>query len=578
MQIIHSILQIKSNGAAITDENGSATGVELEIMLGTAVRMEFDLRGDSGPDGGELTVYPAESINTAAYYFALDTNNRNSNAPALLKYNGIELAKDDAGHNILVVELENSATEKIIAAVAGQESCNFRAEIGGVDTDGMTVFAWQFDISIRSRVFLGEADEVIANDPAYYTAVQTLAMLNERSDGIRNELNDQLAENMSNPVEFQFSADGESNWHTTQNENDLFFRQRISGLEAMWSDPVAMLPGPPGMNGESGTSAGVAVGTIFAYPASVPPEGAYLLNGQTIANCSTIYPKFWEWVQSAGVRIIDSATYEAELASTGVCGGFAVDTEAGSIRLPSIMQGTLWGADSGSTGQSLAAGLPNITGSFTPRDSAAYPAGAGTGGAFKVGTKTSSAILGSQSGYDGYAMTFDASRSNAIYGNSDTVQPPAVRVSWCIQVFTSATDFSEQESTQLASEMQLKAQTDLANVNSAGKSFIVDQLTYGVPETREINVVYQAEKAGYAYVSAKASSNANTTDKIASMVVQASPYADFSQNNIYARRNDLNANASATHIQFIPEGWYYRFVTYNSTDETLRFFPVNSDN
>ena len=120
--------------------------------------------------------------------------------------------------------------------------------------------------------------------------------------------------------------------------------------------------------------------------------------------------------------------------------------------------------------------------------------------------------------------------------------------------------------------------TDLANVNSAGKSFIVDQLTYGVPETREINVVYQAEKAGYAYVSAKASSNANTTDKIASMVVQASPYADFSQNNIYARRNDLNANASATHIQFIPEGWYYRFVTYNSTDETLRFFPVNSDN
>ncbi len=329
---------------------------------------------------------------------------------------------------------------------------------------------------------------------------------------------------------------------------------------------------------ESGTSAGVAVGTIFAYPASVPPEGAYLLNGQTIANCSTIYPKFWEWVQSAGVRIIDSATYEAELASTGVCGGFAVDTEAGSIRLPSVMQGTLWGADSGSTGQSLAAGLPNITGSFTPRDSAAYPAGAGTGGAFKVGTKTSSAILGSQSGYDGYAMTFDASRSNAIYGNSDTVQPPAVRVSWCIQVFTSATDFSEQESTQLASEMQLKAQTDLANVNSAGKSFIVDQLTYGVPETREINVVYQAEKAGYAYVSAKASSNANTTDKIASMVVQASPYADFSQNNIYARRNDLNANASATHIQFIPEGWYYRFVTYNSTDETLRFFPVNSDN
>jgi hypothetical protein len=46
------------------------------------------------------------------------------------------------------------------------------------------------------------------------------------------------------------------------------------------------------------------------------------------------------------------------------------------------------------------------------------------------------------------------------------VQPPAIRVSWCIQVFNAATGLSTQESAQLASQMQMKAQTDLANVTN----------------------------------------------------------------------------------------------------------------
>ena len=40
------------------------------------------------------------------------------------------------------------------------------------------------------------------------------------------------------------------------------------------------------------------LGEVFAYPAAVPPEGAYLLNGQTIYNCAGLYPKFWEWLQN----------------------------------------------------------------------------------------------------------------------------------------------------------------------------------------------------------------------------------------------------------------------------------------
>ena len=384
-------------------------------------------------------------------------------------------------------------------------------------------------------------------------------------------------------------------------------------------------------------SAGLPIGAIFAYPGAVPPEGAYLLNGQTIANCSELYPKFWAWlVENAGQMVAtpvykawtmpaltadgtlggaeyaaaasgavasgyeayksfdgtfggdktfcgfssgttgwltwyspvrlkfnqivfqnstagttnkrpasfvisgsnDNATwtelasgaytstansatqlveipeskfnadtpgyqylrieavnagastgvnfpeitiygqeylytdyagngniltmseeaYEYTLARTGVCGGFVVDTVAGSARLPTLINGTLWGADSATVGQSLAAGLPNITGKFDGADEYDGP----PEGAFY----SSGSVKGADGSGSDRIIHFDASLSSPIYGNSDTVQPPAIRISWCIQVFNAATVLSEQESAQLASQVQMKAQTNLANVDS----------------------------------------------------------------------------------------------------------------
>jgi hypothetical protein len=224
------------------------------------------------------------------------------------------------------------------------------------------------------------------------------------------------------------------------------------------------------LNGEPfKQTAGIPTGMVFAYPGSVPPEGAYLLNGQTIANCSTLYPDFWAWVHSAGVRIISNDTYESELASAGVCGGFVVNSSTGSVRLPSATQGTLWGADSSNIGQSLAAGLPNIEGrawNIGGKSTTDYS------GALYAETLSGLAIP-SGTGAGGGWVDFDASRSNPIYGNSDTVQPPAIRVSRCIQVFNATTALSGQESAQLASQMQMKAQTDFGNV-AENLDFVVE--------------------------------------------------------------------------------------------------------
>lgn len=90
------------------------------------------------------------------------------------------------------------------------------------------------------------------------------------------------------------------------------------------------------------------------------------------------------------------------------------------------------------------AGLPNIEGTFLARAFAEYVSGNGLGtteantygeseditcGALYKNVETLTSIDGA-SGVSGsgstYSMSFNASHANAIYGNSDTVQPPAI--------------------------------------------------------------------------------------------------------------------------------------------------------
>lgn len=82
----------------------------------------------------------------------------------------------------------------------------------------------------------------------------------------------------------------------------------------------------------------------------------------------------------------------------------------------------LWGGNGSNGNTTIAAGLPNITGYFgglrteggTTSSGAFYNGGNNMGAANGQGTNCS--------------VNFDASRSSSIYGNSNTVQPPAYRV------------------------------------------------------------------------------------------------------------------------------------------------------
>lgn len=99
-------------------------------------------------------------------------------------------------------------------------------------------------------------------------------------------------------------------------------------------------------------------------------------------------------------------------------------TEWKSIGAGRVLQGA---DDAHAAGTTIEAGLPNITG-YVQRFYNELPLTEDTtSGAFSKGNGYSKTQSTSWE-YGARALNFDASKSNAIYGASETVQPPALAV------------------------------------------------------------------------------------------------------------------------------------------------------
>lgn len=122
----------------------------------------------------------------------------------------------------------------------------------------------------------------------------------------------------------------------------------------------------------------------------------------------------------------------------------ALYTYLGTNVLPDYRNRFLEGVGPNETvGTNKAAGLPNITGSFSPGDEVGRRLNYTTlTGAFG-GTTSSAPIMQAvtSSARDSIATpNFDASRSNSIYGNSTTVQPASTLIRWCIKATSAGID------------------------------------------------------------------------------------------------------------------------------------------
>ena len=123
---------------------------------------------------------------------------------------------------------------------------------------------------------------------------------------------------------------------------------------------------------------------------------------------------------------VSRTTYAALFALLGT--SFGTGDGSKTFNLPDFRDKTLWGAN-GNLMSILAAGLPNIEGTCTPGSPGRFISISDFTGAFsysydsfgagQAGTGISSYISG---------ISFNASRYDSVYGNSTTVQPPAIAV------------------------------------------------------------------------------------------------------------------------------------------------------
>lgn len=231
----------------------------------------------------------------------------------------------------------------------------------------------------------------------------------------------------------------------------------------------------------------IPIGTIINYAFDDVPVGYIRLDGSMLDNAADVAPQFVEFLNKVNNRlvgeklIVAKSEYETMLTQYGSCGKFA--WYGTSLRFPTIdcfvkglgKQTQIVTQLAKITG----AGLPNITGQFDsgsvwPRN----PSGA-----------LNFTILGGGGGQDGdgwdsrtATFTFDASRSNSIYGNSKTVTPINIQYPYIMSVFNRIQWTSQADYDALIAASVDKANRSLNNVSDIDSTFKENSISWAMPD------------------------------------------------------------------------------------------------
>lgn len=145
------------------------------------------------------------------------------------------------------------------------------------------------------------------------------------------------------------------------------------------------------------------IGTVLSFAGQTAPNGYLLCNG-------------------ASYKVADYPDLYAVIGNT-----YGGDTE--NFNVPNLVDKFIQGSTA--SGEEKEAGLPNITGTFYHDPNVRLSLSGAfsyTGGSF-INLQNDAA--NKKSGY----VSFDASKSNSIYGKSTTVQPPALTMVYIIKAF-----------------------------------------------------------------------------------------------------------------------------------------------
>lgn len=186
---------------------------------------------------------------------------------------------------------------------------------------------------------------------------------------------------------------------------------------------------------------------------------------------------------------ITEEEWQRQVTTNGRCSKYVLDEVAKTIRLPKIigyLEGTVTPSE---LGVFTPAGLPNITGTMVGDISEGVATGA-----LKIDTIYSSPMWqGSVNVARMRNWSLDASLSNPIYGNSDTVQTDSIKVYYYIVVATGVKTDVQIDIDQVITDLNNKAARDLSNCT---KPYVVETYKNGTSWYRVWSDGY-CEQGGY---------------------------------------------------------------------------------
>ena len=196
-----------------------------------------------------------------------------------------------------------------------------------------------------------------------------------------------------------------------------------------------------------------------------------------------VYSELWNYVSSKTGLIISEDEWQLKYQQTG--GKFVPYYSSGdgtsTFRTP-LLNAYPKGTDSvDNVGNYLSAGLPNITGNIAPNAETngrwlSVDAGQGALTSYSSdGTFATVAASGTKAQYGGIYL--NASQSNPIYGNSNTVQPESMIGIWVIKAFGVVTNNGNTDLTDILdgvtnTETRLSELTNRTDVVAQGNRYI----------------------------------------------------------------------------------------------------------
>ena len=241
---------------------------------------------------------------------------------------------------------------------------------------------------------------------------------------------------------------------------------------------------------------GLAIGMVVLSQSNLATDNPGCLplwTGEYYTNAVALYPDFYAWVKRHSELCKTKAEYDAAIATYGECPYYVADEVSGSLRLPKLAN-YIKMANSTEGITQKGAGLPNITGSVEPF----VDMNRNWSGAFSVNKTAPFNPAGTTGNGGGSHVMFDASKSNAIYGASDTVQPAHTTLYPWVCAFNAAVPASTAQAAEFTGALASKANIDLANTTPA-TSFINKSMAWGIPDYSagvSVSYPYTAPTAG----------------------------------------------------------------------------------